>query len=293
MTSTKSVFVSFIVPHRNSFKDLLRCINSIPDNDEYELIIIDDNSDVPLDGEFLYGLKKRTRIKLFCQEAVQGAGFCRNVGIGHSSGEWVIFADADDYYLPSITALIQELVETSCDLHYFKVESRLSDSGELADRHLMWNEMLKFQNENDLRYGHVVPWGKIISRKLIEENSIFFDEIMFSNDITFSTKVGFFSKKIKIHDLICYCVTKQPNTLHSNFSGQAVFSRMIANLNRNLFLDSVHLPIYRMRISPFLKSLLKGGYLKFFLFGVLLLFFKYNMGKIHFLRSNYLKWRRD
>jgi hypothetical protein len=190
------------------------------------------------------------------------------LGLKKAVGQWVVFADADDYFLSNFNEMIVRLDNTLHDLHYFKVDSRYSVSGEMSDRHLMWNEMLKFQNENDLRYGHVVPWGKIIRRELIEENSIFFDEIMFSNDITFSTKVGYFSKKIMIHDLICYCVTKQPNTLHSNFSGRAVFSRMIANINRNYFLGRINHSDYTVQIRPFLKTLVKGGHFGLFIRGL-------------------------
>ena len=263
MANTKSIFVSFIVPHKNSFKDLFRCINSIPDKDDFELIVVDDNSDFQLDKKTLFSLKERTRIKLICQKVGRGAGFCRNVGINNSSGKWIVFADADDYFLNSFNEIICRLSDTPYDLHYFKVDSRYSLTGEISDRHLMWNEMLTFENENDLRFKHVVPWGKIIRRDIIKENSILFDEIMYSNDITFSTKVGYFSKKIKIHDLSCYCVTKQQGTLFSNVSASAIYSRLFANYNRNVFLCQVNRVSYQVKLTGYFKIIVKTGNLKY------------------------------
>lgn len=261
------MLISIIIPHRNSYFDLVRCVKSIPDLNCIEVIIIDDNSDIQLDRNSIDILKRETNVSVFTLNKNMGAGYSRNVGLKKAKGKWIVFADADDYFLNSFNEIINKLYDTQCDLHYFKVDSRCSLTGEISDRHLMWNEMLEFENENNLRYTHVVPWGKVISRNVIKENSIFFDEIMYSNDITFSTKVGYFSKKVKIHNLICYCVTKQPNTLHSNFSGQAVFSRMIANINRNFFLYRINHTKYKTHICPFLKNLIKGGYIRLFLLG--------------------------
>lgn len=36
---------SVIIPHKNRQEIIQRCINSIPDRDDIEIIIIDDNSD--------------------------------------------------------------------------------------------------------------------------------------------------------------------------------------------------------------------------------------------------------
>jgi glycosyltransferase involved in cell wall biosynthesis len=36
---------SFIIPHHNSPKLLERCLNSIPQRDDIEIIVVDDNSD--------------------------------------------------------------------------------------------------------------------------------------------------------------------------------------------------------------------------------------------------------
>jgi glycosyltransferase involved in cell wall biosynthesis len=263
------MLISFIIPHRNSQVDLIRCIKSIPDKIGVEVIIVDDKSEIQLDIDFIKRFKNKIDIRVFTLKKNMGAGHSRNVGLKKATGKWIVFADADDYFLDSFNEMIARLNGTKYDLHYFKVDSICNLTGEQSDRHVMWNDMLKFQNEKDLRFGHVVPWGKIISRKLIEENSILFDEIMYSNDITFSTKVGYFSENLKIHDLICYCVTKQPNTLHSNLTGHAVFSRMIANVNRNLFLAKVNHVNYRMQIMPFFKTLIKGGHIRLSLAGAI------------------------
>jgi glycosyltransferase involved in cell wall biosynthesis len=37
--------ISIIVPHKNKLKLLERCLNSIPERDDIEVIIVDDNSE--------------------------------------------------------------------------------------------------------------------------------------------------------------------------------------------------------------------------------------------------------
>lgn len=49
----------------------------------------------------------------------KGAGTCRNIGIDSSDGKWLIFADADDYFMPELYTNLKEYVDKLYDIVYF------------------------------------------------------------------------------------------------------------------------------------------------------------------------------
>lgn len=95
------VKVSFIVPVYNAEKTLVRCVESILNqgfsSSEIEIILVNDGStDHSLDVcRSLQG--QYDQIQVFDQENQGAAGYARNLGISHSSGEFISFVDSDDY----------------------------------------------------------------------------------------------------------------------------------------------------------------------------------------------------
>lgn len=93
--------ISIIVPVYNTEQYLHRCIDSIlaQTYTDFELLLIDDGS-TDLSGAICdeYAAKD-SRVRVFHKEN-GGASTARNKGIKESRGEWIIFLDSDDYFLP-------------------------------------------------------------------------------------------------------------------------------------------------------------------------------------------------
>ncbi len=93
--------ISIIIPVYKSEATIGRCLDSIMKQtyEDWEALVVDDgapdNSGSICDE---YG-KKDQRIKVFHQ-ANGGVSKARNVGLAHAQGEWVTFADSDDYLEP-------------------------------------------------------------------------------------------------------------------------------------------------------------------------------------------------
>lgn len=89
-----NISFSFIIPHKNCPDLLQRCVDSIPDRDDVQIIVVDDNSD---DEKKPAIYRRDVEIVLLDAEHSKGAGRARNEGLKHAKGKWLLFADADDY----------------------------------------------------------------------------------------------------------------------------------------------------------------------------------------------------
>lgn len=69
---------SIIIPHKDIVQLLVRCLKSIPDTEDFQVIVVDDNSkNVNQIISAINGLK-RNNIELYLTKEGKGAGFARN-----------------------------------------------------------------------------------------------------------------------------------------------------------------------------------------------------------------------
>lgn len=230
--------ISIIIPHKNSIELLQRCIDSIPTKESLEVIVVDDNSGI--DQENWIDFSERNRnVSLYLTKEGKGAGYARNVGLNHAKGEWVMFSDADDYFYPGAFDVIDNYV--SChkdvDVVYFICNSRDGTTNEiLPDRVPRIRKAIQSKDVNLLRYKSYVPWGKIIRRSLIDTNCIQFEEIEVSNDLMFSTLIGYYSKSVGLIEDCLYCCTRNEGSLFYKMTPERRQIRLNAALRVNSFL---------------------------------------------------------
>lgn len=213
---------SIIIPHKNSIELLDYCLASIPVRDDVEVIVVDDNSDAGKVDFSHFPKWKGAKYELYLTKEGKGAGYCRNVGLDHAKGKWVLFVDADDYVLPCISELFDRCIDSEADIIFFRPKAvMLKDRMTKSMRASAYNDIIdryqKTGDENDLRVLFFSPICKFIRRSIIEIYSIRFDEIRFSNDNFFSTAIGCYAKKIEACDDTYYVITQGNNSLTSNF----------------------------------------------------------------------------
>ena len=211
---------SIIIPHKDIPDLLMRCLKSIPTSEDIQVIVVDDNS--PDADTYLerYPELSRPYLEFIRASKNGGAGYARNIGLDHAKGKWLLFADADDFFVGNMYDIINTHVESDADVIYFRKQAVYSDdinrkstrSGYL-DR--IMDIYLKTGDELPVRTRHHVPWGKMIKKSLIENHRIRFEEIKYSNDILFSVHVGCFANKIEAIDTVLYVVTSREGSLHS------------------------------------------------------------------------------
>lgn len=213
-------FISIIIPHYGIPDLLMRCLESIPVSEDIQVIVVDDNS--PDADTYLerYPELSRPYLEFIRAPKNGGAGYARNIGLDHAKGKWLLFADADDFFVGNMYDIINTHVESDADVIYFQKRAVYSDnlnckSSRSGYIDKIMDIYLKTGDEVPVRTRYNVPWGKMIKKSLVENHHIRFEEIKYSNDILFSVHVGCLAKKIEAIDTVLYVVTSREGSLHS------------------------------------------------------------------------------
>ena len=254
--------LTVIVPHYNSPRTLKRLIESIPYVSGVEIVVVDDNSSEPIDS--IASSNPSVRI-LTLPRNRKGGGAARNFGLENSKSQWVLFADADDFFVDGAFSRIGEYLSSELDVVYFTPTSMKEATGAVGERHQHYRDLLDQYSrtlEKSLLYRYFVPWSKLISRRLIEENSIAFDEVIASNDMNFSLKVAYYGSKYSVDRFPIYCVTESDASLTKRTSLAVLESRFYAAVRYNKFLQAHGQRKYQIGVSLQLYNMRHLGSLK-------------------------------
>ena len=204
---------TLIIPHKNIPQLLQRCLDSIPQRNDVQIIVVDDDSSPDIvDFEHFPG-KERDDVEIILTKEGKGAGYARNCGLKRAKGEWLIFADADDFFLPNFLDTLDMYCNTDYDLITFRAESTDNTLKSVPSR--QWNYEIIAENMDLelLKYRNDIPWAKMVSTKLVQENRIRFDETPAANDVMFSAYVDYYAHKVTACSTSIYCATVRGDSL--------------------------------------------------------------------------------
>ena len=216
---------SVIIPHRNSVAFLRRAVESIPQRDDLEVLVVDNSTEV-IDLSFLTG-----RTTLLSSEPSRGAGGARNVGIQNAKGRFLLFLDADDRFLPEAWTHFDKYLESDQDIAFFKMTSVHWPDGSRASRHKVYNRLIDLYTRDKGReqlfflLRMTIPHAKMVCSTFITQAGIDFQEVAVSNDVLFATKVAFLAKSIAVDDGEVYEITSSSGSLTAVKSKERAFTR--------------------------------------------------------------------
>ena len=199
---------SVIIPHKNSVGLLQRCLDSIPIRDDLQVIIVDDaSSDKVVDFEEFPGKERPDTVCIF-DKTGKGAGHARNVALSIAVGKWLIFADADDYFAPAFSEILDKYKD-DCDtdmvfLNYCKVREDGTEIPMPVSRYIANYQNKRLLSEKVLRYSAWAPWSRMIKRNLQVINNLFFEELPFGNDMMFILKSTSQASRIMVESECAY-----------------------------------------------------------------------------------------
>lgn len=201
----------------------MRCLKSIPVSEDIQVIVVDDNS--PDADAYLerYPELSRPYLEFIRTPKGGGAGYARNVGLGHAQGKWLLFADADDFFVDNLYEMILSHAESDSDIIFFrKKDVSYSDVSHEIVKQAYLDEIMdtfiQTGDEQPIRTQFYVAYSKMIRRTLVVEHNIRFDEVKYSNDCFFSICSGYFAKRIEtVDDVLYYKTYHRPGALTTCF----------------------------------------------------------------------------
>lgn len=233
---------SIIIPHKNIPDLLQRCLDSIPRRDDIQIIIVDDNSNPQkVDFENFPGLGDPCVEVYFTKEG-KGAGYARNVGLKYAKGKWLFFADSDDTYTSSFSKFLTDSKDLVADVVYFKanlINNDVSKSPFFLMNYYITQYLYHGGALSDVKFGAWEPWNKMISRQLVVQNNILFDEIPSSNDKMFSLKVGEFAERVIVIEQYLYNYILRKNSIIHNRNSNRLFYSLSTSINKNILYKRV------------------------------------------------------
>ena len=199
-------FFSIIIPIYNTKNYLDQCIKSVIRQKfkNIQIILINDCS---TDGskKICEKYKRNFDLTLLNHKKRLGAAISRNDGLKLAKGKYIIFLDSDDYLLDKSLFKLKNIIVKNKfpNIVLNNIErNRIPASND----HLLKNFIKKPQKKNEfflsLTKNKIIfyeCWLFAISKKLITDNKISFQNIQFAEDATFVIKILLLMKSIIIN----------------------------------------------------------------------------------------------
>lgn len=223
---------SIIIPHYNIPDLLQRLLDSIPQREDIEIIVVDDNSSSDVVDFNHFPGSDRNDVRIIFDKKGGNGGYARNLGLDVAEGKWLLFADADDFFNYCIRDVLDEYANSSADIVFFKGNSVDTLTYVTAYRTSHLNRFIELHESNApksellLRYMFGEPWCKLIRRSIVKDNNIRFEETSIHNDTAFSYLVGYFSHGIIVDKRALYRVTVRENSVSMEISESKKLERI-------------------------------------------------------------------
>lgn len=238
---------SIIIPHYNSLELLEKCISTIPDRDDVEIIVVDDCSKLEIaDISNCIG-SGRSNVTVIKTDKNGGGGKARNVGIKKATGHWLLFADCDDYFTPELMALLDKYKNRNdVDIVYLNSQIVHEDcrgsESMLFSRYIKNYKKHRFYSEKVLRYGMYTPWSRMVSASMVNNHNIQFEEIRTGNDAMFCLNCSKYARNIEVEESIIYNYYRPSDgsfCSQNRFKYDNIVARVELGLRMNKLYDSV------------------------------------------------------
>lgn len=270
--------LSIITPHYNMTETLKRLVDSIPDEEWIEHIVVDDKSDTKPEktADAKRYVTAKGSIWIDNTTDLKGTGVCRDLGIQNASGKWIMIADADDFFVEGAFDILKRYIDDEADVIFFAPCSVNERRKGRSFRHVPYKRLVdRFvsdpgeENEMRLRYLYVLDLSKMIRRNLIRENNIKSSTSRVANDVMFSVLCAFHAKAVRAVPETVYCITENKGTLTTTKNVEHFRKRIDIYIEQTVFMKE-HLSkraYGKTRISArtmLLQCLLDYGIKEFF-----------------------------
>lgn len=221
----QDILVSVIVPIFNMENYVEHCIETLVSQTyrNIEILLIDDGSTDSSPQKCAEWAERDPRI-VFLRKENEGLSVTRNYGVRHSSGEYIMFVDSDDwvdkdYVKKMIEAVSLEMSDVGiCDYY------RTNPSGSL--QYISCNTMLERQytKEKYLLLSNPSFCNKIIRKKFWWENSMQFPDTVSEDTAIFPLLILLSSRISEVKEALYYYRKYRENSITSTIGNRMLFA---------------------------------------------------------------------
>lgn len=263
---------SFIIPHKDLPSSYLRrMLDSIPHRDDVQILVVDDNSksnNVDF-GSFPGEGEKCTEI-IYLKED-RGPGHARNVALENVKGEWVLFADADDYFdTDALIKVMDYCLTCSEDLLCVGVKMINLDGTITYDCYgcdpVADVSSVKLSNLNVLYENGHQSYKRIARYSLVKKAKARFAEINYCEDIRFAVQLMDNARNMSVCPIPVYCYVKRNNSITVALQKKNLFDAMNEVISVNRYYDKTGKECYLSVSQHILSKIYQLGYLHFLYF---------------------------
>ncbi len=243
-------FFSIIIPVYNSSMYIERCIDSIliQEFSDFEIILVDDGStddSVEIVSKYI---KEYPFIKLL-RQSNQGVSTARNWGIETANGKYLLFIDADDYWINATMSKLHEILTTNrnVDILFFNYSEASDESQKLheilpsfiGDR-ISKEKAIKGILSNKGYLGYC--WNKVFKKSVVQ-NCRFDESITYLEDMLFNVSCILNAIEIMSIDDCLYAYNLRSDSVVNTFNPKHMtfFDSLdkISDLIPNEFSDAI------------------------------------------------------
>ena len=220
---------SILIPHKNRPELLKRAIHSVPQRDDVQIIVVDDNSDPQIVDFNQFPCINEPHVEVYFTKEGKGAGYARNIGLQYVRGKWLLCLDSDDYFTKEISSLMNLVVEREEDVIFFKTIAVSEPSMKSSSRGALENEMLDYaldSGDYSERMILSVPTMAFYRMDFMHEHNICFHEVRWGNDVWFAAQVSFYAERYWALSIRGYCLTESDNSLVKCSSVESILCRL-------------------------------------------------------------------
>ena len=219
------VLISIVVPVYNVERYVRRCFESVTNQTwkDFEVIVIDDGS-MDKSGEICdeYA-QKDTRFKVFHQSN-QGIGKTRLGGIQKAVGEYVVWADADDWLEPSLLErLVKCIREKESDI---VVYGAANVNNKVITSKILWKDLtIDGWRRETIISGQSVVWNFMSKRSLYEDVNLP-EAVHLSGEDGYLTITLFFKAKSVsyINEVLYFHFVGNPNSVTHTMNAKKYYA---------------------------------------------------------------------
>lgn len=225
---------SVIIPHFSDERRLERLLRSLPrDRPDLQVIVVDDGGPQSAEIEALRRLWPS--VQWAATASRSGAGVARNIGLDLARGEFLVFADSDDEFLPGAFEVFDRSLRPGDELVYFLAEAVREVDGVPCERATGYNALVtafarsdRMDAGRELRLQHVVPWAKVYGRAFIATSGLTHESFRHSNDVAFNVRAAVRARYLRAELVPVYRVYRRPGSMTSDRSERAFMERFMA-----------------------------------------------------------------